>query len=251
MKRISALAVLLACGVSAAHAASALSAKVRFTELAFSVSDLTPSDGVDPFFEILPSSQYQNSTSIKRDVPHFSSSGSSTGFLTPLLWTRRLRPLTYTRSEVTSTSVETGVNGAIIGDYTVYTDIEVSSPRKGALIRLAPGTLLTFSGKAELFATATDCGHCYARAALDLDFGYLGEENTATKTLLTSQALPDQSFSAPWGLSYANTSSEDQFLGLAIRAKAELSRAVPEPTTWALALGGGLVALGFGRRRRA
>lgn len=249
LKRFATL-LLLAYGVSATQAAGVLSAKVAFIDLAFSVSDLTPSDGVDPFFEILPDSQYWGSTSILRDVPHFSSSGNAPGFLTPLLWTRRLTGGTLTRAEITATNVETGVLGTVNGNYTVYSDVDVSSAANLALIRIAPGTRLTFSGLAHLFASATECADCYALTSLELDFGYLGEENSATKTLFTSLASPQQSFSAPLGVSYANTSTEDQFLGLSIRARAEISSAVPEPASVGLALGGGLLALGFAQRRR-
>lgn len=250
MKRISALALLLAFGVSTTQAAE-LSASVRFTNLAFSASDLTPGDGVAPFYELLPSEHWKSTTSVYRDQPAFFDNDNVVPFLGDASVATTFIDGATARAQVTSNSVESQAAGPANSTYLLQASGNLVGSFYAPLIRIAPGTRLTFSGNAELLASATCPNECYALALLEFDFGYYGEEGSYTKTLMTSLAAPSQSFTAPVSLSYANTSTEDQYLGLVVHADVELSNtAVPEPATWALVLGGGLVALGFGRHRR-
>lgn len=246
------LTVLLACGTTTAQAAGTLSASVSFTDLAFSASDLTPSDGVDPFFEILPGNQHQSTTSIQRDAPAFSSSDDANDFLAPTSLSHSFADGASALAQVTGTGVQTQVAGSAQAIYALQSSANILGTPGVALIRIAPGTRLTFYGNAHLQASATGCGaDCYAQAVLALDFGYLGEEGSTTKTLFSDIVWPTQSYTAPMNLSYANTSSEDQFLGLSVRASTEVaSLAVPEPATAAVALGGGLLSLAWGRSKR-
>lgn len=253
---LSALALLLACGTTTAHAAGSVSASINFTNLAFSVSDLTPSDGVDPFFEILPASA-QTSTVVFRsgpDVPVFFDSDDAPGLLANAAVSKDFGDSARALAQVTPTSVQAQATGQITASYLLQSSAQSENANNVALIRITPGTRLNFSGNATLQTTLVGCStDCYAQAVLEVDFGYLGEEGSYTKTLFSGFGQPNQTFAAPVGLSYANTSSEDQFLGLSIHADVELGNVavpVPEPATWALCLGGGLLALGARRTRR-
>lgn len=252
MKRLTTFTLLLACAGATAHAAADLSASVKFSNLAFSVTDITPGDGVGPFYELLPSDHWKSATSIYHDKPPFFVSDNVVPFLGNASVSQAFADGTTALAQVTSNSVEAGATGASgTTSYLLQSSGNLVGSYYAPLIRIAPGTRLTFSGNAELQASATCATECYAVALLDFSFGYYGEESSYTKTLFTSLAAPSQSFTAPVGLSYANNSTEDQFLGLVVHADVELSNtAVPEPANWALALGGGLLALVFSAAAR-
>jgi hypothetical protein len=249
---VSALALLLACGATVAQAAGTMSASVSFSNLSFSATDLRPADGIDPFFEILTSDRLKTSVSIDRDTPVFSASDSQTAFLATTSVSKTFSDGASALAQVTSNAVKAQASGPVTSSYAIQSNATVDGNGFSALIRIAPGTRLTFSGDAEL-QTSAQCGSdCYAQAVLAFAFGYFGEATSTTKTLFSDLTVPNRSYIAPLGLSYANTSNEDQFLGLVVRASVELgssATAVPEPGSWALALGGGLLALGWGRRR--
>lgn len=243
--------LLLACAIGTQAHAAELSASVQFTNLRFFASDVTPTDGVDPFYELLPSEHWKSTTAISRDKPAFFDSDNVVPFLGSASVAKTFDDGATALAQVTGHSVGSQATGTTGSTYLLKGSGNLVGAYHAPLIRIAPGTRLTFSGDAQLLASAACPNECYAVALLDFTFGYFGEGNSYTKTLMTNLAAPSQSFTAPVALSYANTSTEDQFLELVVHADVELSNtAVPEPGSWAMALGGGLLAWCLAPRRR-
>lgn len=254
MNHSTAIAVLLACAAAtnASQAADGLSASIKYSNIGFSVTDLTPFDGVAPFYELLPSDHWKSTTSISRDQPPFFDSDNLVPFLGNASVSKAFDDGTTALAQVTGNSIEASIFGATSTTYLIHASANLVGGHYAPLIRVASGTKLTFSGYADLNYTADCPRDCSANGVLQ---GVLGPEGGDTYGFFwgsnAGPLFPSSHLLKKFELSYSNTSGHDQEISLVVNADVWLSNtAVPEPSTWALALGGGLIALRFGQRRR-
>lgn len=246
---MAAVAALIGLPMAQAHASSA---SVHMSKLTFSVIDLLPNDGVAPSFQFLANDHLV--TRAHSNGPHeFIQDKTVDGLFTDLSYSpgssisQGQVTVGHNSMDVTSTVNSTGDYSVTVSGYTGR-NIDAYYP----MLRVGAGTGLVVSATLEMSADAS-CGANALRCNSNAQFYLTVDDQSVLKHVADgSFATGPSTFSGFAGLVYTNFASVQRDIMFSATAQTYLmsdTTAVPEPSSYALVLGGALAVAGLRRRR--